>query len=55
MQTQWETCQTTDELCLLDYTDTSDINPTLPPRQCASGSVPSYFVSISFPAVSAMS
>lgn len=45
IQTQWETCQRTGEQCLLDYVDVGDVDPTLPPWQCKTGSVPSYFVS----------
>ncbi|KAJ3571520.1 hypothetical protein NP233_g3700 [Leucocoprinus birnbaumii] len=46
IQTQWETCQATGEQCLLDYLDPHDVNPTLPPQKCSSGSVPSYFVNV---------
>ena len=45
IQTQWETCQATNQECLLDYLNLGDVAPTLPPFQCKQGSVPSYFVS----------
>ncbi|KAF5391920.1 hypothetical protein D9757_001789 [Collybiopsis confluens] len=43
---QWETCQVTGEQCLLDFTNTSDLAPVLPPRECAMGSIPSYFIDV---------
>ncbi|KAF8886976.1 hypothetical protein BD779DRAFT_1529063 [Infundibulicybe gibba] len=47
--TQWETCQTNNDQCLLD-----DLNPTnpaafSPPRVCSQGSVPSFFMDITGP------
>lgn len=41
---QWETCQTTGAQCLLDYTNTLDLTPVTPPRECLLGSIPPYFV-----------
>lgn len=49
IQTQWETCQATGDQCLLDYSDTGNVNPTLPPNQCKAGSVPSYFIDVRLP------
>ncbi|KXN87816.1 hypothetical protein AN958_08089 [Leucoagaricus sp. SymC.cos] len=46
IQTQWETCQTSGDQCLLNYIDTRDLSPTLPPHSCKRGSVPSYFVDV---------
>lgn len=45
VNSQWETCQATGEQCLLDYTNTSNRSPILPPRKCLLGSVSNYFVS----------
>ncbi|KAK1236221.1 hypothetical protein PQX77_000542 [Marasmius sp. AFHP31] len=46
VNTQWETCQMTEEQCLLDYTNTSDVFPVLPPRGCHLGSIPSYYIDV---------
>ncbi|GLB33561.1 putative oxygen-dependent FAD-linked oxidoreductase family protein [Lyophyllum shimeji] len=46
IQTQWETCQTTAEGCLLSWTNPNDMSPTLPPNQCLLGSVPQYFIDV---------
>ncbi|TFK96752.1 hypothetical protein BDV98DRAFT_608045 [Pterulicium gracile] len=46
VHTQWETCQTTGEQCLLDATNSNNrlaVNQTT----CANGSVPDYFVDVS--------
>jgi len=48
IQTQWETCETSGEQCLLNYLDSHDIEPTLPPQKCQLGSIPDYFVSLRF-------
>ncbi|EAU86312.2 FAD binding domain-containing protein [Coprinopsis cinerea okayama7 len=45
IQTQWETCQSTEEQCLLDSEDPDNITPTLE-RQCSQGSVPQYFIDV---------
>ncbi|KAF9465354.1 hypothetical protein BDZ94DRAFT_1254349 [Collybia nuda] len=50
IQTQWETCQTSDnDQCLLSYTNPHDISPTLPPHKCRTGSIPSYFIDVRSP------
>ncbi|GLB38750.1 putative oxygen-dependent FAD-linked oxidoreductase family protein [Lyophyllum shimeji] len=46
IQTQWETCQTTDDGCLLSYTNPQDESPTLPPNQCQLGSIPRHFIDV---------
>ncbi|KAF9451824.1 FAD-binding domain-containing protein [Macrolepiota fuliginosa MF-IS2] len=46
IQTQWETCQVTGEQCLLNFLDPNDTQPTLAPRSCKQGSVPSYFIDV---------
>ncbi|KAL9711397.1 hypothetical protein Ac2012v2_005943 [Leucoagaricus gongylophorus] len=46
IQTQWETCQTSGEQCLLNYLDSHDIEPTLPPQKCQLGSIPDYFIDV---------
>ncbi|KIK63617.1 hypothetical protein GYMLUDRAFT_221811 [Collybiopsis luxurians FD-317 M1] len=43
---QWETCQATGEQCLLDYTNTSNLAPVTPPRECRLGSIPPYFIDV---------
>ncbi|KAG6916181.1 hypothetical protein DXG01_008111 [Tephrocybe rancida] len=43
IQTQWETCQSNDDQCLLSYEDPNDPRPSLPPRQCQLGSIPEHF------------
>ncbi|KAE9406765.1 FAD-binding domain-containing protein [Gymnopus androsaceus JB14] len=43
---QWETCQATGAQCLLDYTNTSNLSPVTPPRECLLGSIPSYFIDV---------
>lgn len=42
---QWETCQTTDADCLLDWENPLNLTAFSPPRKCAQGSVPNYYVS----------
>ncbi|KDQ50517.1 hypothetical protein JAAARDRAFT_199917 [Jaapia argillacea MUCL 33604] len=46
INTQWETCQTTGQRCLLDYINPSNPTPALPPNQCSLGSVPNYYVDV---------
>jgi hypothetical protein len=43
VHTQWETCQTSAEQCLLDYTNPNN-RDAVQVKDCAQGSVPSYFV-----------
>ncbi|KAJ3862754.1 hypothetical protein EV359DRAFT_44538 [Lentinula novae-zelandiae] len=43
---QWETCQATGAQCLLDYTNTLDLTPVTPPRECLLGSIPPYFIDV---------
>ncbi|KAF9072912.1 hypothetical protein BDP27DRAFT_1319624 [Rhodocollybia butyracea] len=45
-EAQWETCQTTGAQCLLDYTNTSNLSPIAPPRECLLGSIPPYFIDV---------
>ncbi|KAJ3513633.1 hypothetical protein NLJ89_g2842 [Agrocybe chaxingu] len=47
--TQWETCQTTGDGCLLDWTNTSNPAAFTAPRQCLQGSVPSYYIDVTGP------
>ncbi|PPQ74692.1 LOW QUALITY PROTEIN: hypothetical protein CVT26_007602 [Gymnopilus dilepis] len=46
---QWETCQTTGDDCLLDWTNTSNPAAFLPPSQCKQGSIPSYYIDVTGP------
>ncbi|KAF5377947.1 hypothetical protein D9615_006755 [Tricholomella constricta] len=46
IQTQWETCQTSDDRCLLSYTDPRDQSPTMPPNKCGLGSIPERFIDV---------
>ncbi|KAI5122815.1 hypothetical protein M0805_000157 [Coniferiporia weirii] len=46
INTQWETCQKTSKQCLLDFSNTSNIAAVTPPRQCALGSIPDYFIDV---------
>jgi len=43
---QWETCQTTGDECLLDFTN--PLNPAAfsPPAQCRQGSVPNFYIDV---------
>ncbi|KAI0708921.1 FAD-binding domain-containing protein [Cerioporus squamosus] len=50
MNTQWETCQATSDQCLLDYYNASNPAATTPPRVCAQGSVPKYYIDVHEPA-----
>ncbi|KDR84449.1 hypothetical protein GALMADRAFT_133744 [Galerina marginata CBS 339.88] len=44
--TQWETCQSTGDECLLDWTNPSNPASFAPPQQCLQGSVPSYYIDV---------
>ncbi|TFK67439.1 FAD-binding domain-containing protein [Pluteus cervinus] len=46
IHTQWETCQTTSQQCLLNFLDLNDSSPTKSPQHCQPGSVPSYFIDV---------
>ncbi|TFK91561.1 FAD-binding domain-containing protein [Polyporus arcularius HHB13444] len=46
MNTQWETCQATSEQCLLNFLNASDPSAFNPPRACAQGSVPPYYIDV---------
>ncbi|KAJ7822099.1 hypothetical protein B0H14DRAFT_2370924 [Mycena olivaceomarginata] len=46
MITQWETCQSSAQQCLLDFLDPQNLSPSLPSQTCNSGSVPDYFVDV---------
>ncbi|KAJ7111997.1 hypothetical protein C8R44DRAFT_632447 [Mycena epipterygia] len=46
MITQWETCQSSAEQCLLDYIDPENPTPSLPTQTCHTGSVPDYFIDV---------
>jgi hypothetical protein len=48
VQTQWETCQTSAEQCLLDYTNPNN-RDAVQVKDCAQGSVPSYFIDVRGP------
>jgi hypothetical protein len=42
--TQWETCQTNGDECLLDWTNPLNSAAFAPPQQCRQGSVPNFYV-----------
>ncbi|KAF9535189.1 FAD-binding domain-containing protein [Crepidotus variabilis] len=44
--TQWETCQTTGDGCLLDWHNTTNQKAFTAPEQCGQGSVPNYYVEV---------
>jgi len=44
--TQWETCQTSGDECLLDWTNPLNSAAFTPPQQCLQGSVPNFYVSV---------
>ncbi|KAJ7707323.1 FAD-binding domain-containing protein [Mycena rosella] len=46
MITQWETCQSSNQQCLLDYLDPENPAPSLPSQMCRTGSVPHYFIDV---------
>jgi hypothetical protein len=47
VQSQWETCQATEEKCLLDWTNPRSWSP-FHSRKCHLGSISEHFVSLSF-------
>ncbi|PPR04434.1 hypothetical protein CVT26_002263 [Gymnopilus dilepis] len=47
--TQWETCQTTGDECLLDFTNPANPAAFTPPAQCRQGSVPNFYIDITGP------
>ncbi|KAF8660909.1 hypothetical protein AX16_001537 [Volvariella volvacea WC 439] len=49
IQTQWETCQTTGEQCLLNYQNPNDTSPTVPPNTCRIGSIAQYYIDVQTP------
>ncbi|KAG9227194.1 hypothetical protein CCMSSC00406_0004267 [Pleurotus cornucopiae] len=49
INTQWETCQTTAEQCLLDFTDPNSALPTSPPNKCSQGSISNYYIDVRLP------
>ncbi|KAF8165978.1 FAD-binding domain-containing protein [Crassisporium funariophilum] len=44
--TQWETCQTTGDECLVDWTNPQNPAAFAPPRQCSQGSVSSFYIDV---------
>ncbi|KAG8741999.1 hypothetical protein FRC10_002116 [Ceratobasidium sp. 414] len=46
MRTQWETCQKTNEGCLLDSNKPTNASAFSAPRVCNQGSVPPYYISV---------
>ncbi|KAJ6545042.1 FAD-binding domain-containing protein [Mycena vulgaris] len=46
MITQWETCQSSGQQCLLDYLDPANTTPSSPSQTCRTGSVPNYFIDV---------
>ncbi|KDQ50497.1 hypothetical protein JAAARDRAFT_63111 [Jaapia argillacea MUCL 33604] len=49
INTNWETCQTTGQQCLLDYTNPSNPKPASAPNQCLLGSIPNTYVDVRRP------
>ncbi|KAI0263997.1 hypothetical protein BC834DRAFT_885007 [Gloeopeniophorella convolvens] len=49
VNTNWETCQATGHICLLNSTDPTDVAPTLPPNRCSLGSVPGRYIDVRKP------
>ncbi|KAF8876324.1 FAD-binding domain-containing protein [Infundibulicybe gibba] len=47
--TQWETCQTNDDQCLLDNTNPTNPAAFSPPRVCSQGSVPNFYIDVTGP------
>ncbi|KAF5326532.1 hypothetical protein D9611_000989 [Ephemerocybe angulata] len=47
IQSQWETCQATNEHCLLDWKDPHNEQPTR--SQCKMGSLPQYYIDVHTP------
>ncbi|KAF8871186.1 FAD-binding domain-containing protein [Infundibulicybe gibba] len=48
--TQWETCQSNNDECLLDHTNPTNPAAFSPPRVCSQGSIPPFYIDISGPA-----
>ncbi|CAE6490663.1 unnamed protein product [Rhizoctonia solani] len=46
INTQWETCQKTQENCYLDYTNPANPAAFTPPATCAQGSVSAYYIDV---------
>ncbi|KAH8114550.1 hypothetical protein DFH11DRAFT_1767528, partial [Phellopilus nigrolimitatus] len=46
INTQWETCQTAGQQCLLDFLNSSNAAAVAPPRQCALGSISEYYIDV---------
>ncbi|TFK67438.1 FAD-binding domain-containing protein [Pluteus cervinus] len=46
IQTQWESCQTTGQQCLLNFLDPDDPSPVAAPHKCSPGGLPSYFIDV---------
>ncbi|KAF8607283.1 FAD-binding domain-containing protein [Ceratobasidium sp. AG-I] len=46
MNTQWETCQATQDNCYLDYTNRANAAAFTPPKTCAQGSVSAYYIDV---------
>ncbi|QRV96047.1 FAD-binding domain protein [Ceratobasidium sp. AG-Ba] len=49
IRTQWETCQKTNEGCLLDSTHPNNSTGYSPPKVCRQGSVAPYYISVKTP------
>ncbi|KAL0961194.1 hypothetical protein HGRIS_006163 [Hohenbuehelia grisea] len=49
INTQWETCQSTREQCLLDYTNPRDKSAISSPYSCSLGSVSDYYIDVREP------
>uniref|UniRef100_A0A8H7XZV8 FAD-binding PCMH-type domain-containing protein n=1 Tax=Psilocybe cubensis TaxID=181762 RepID=A0A8H7XZV8_PSICU len=47
--TNWETCQSTGDECLLDWTDPTNPTAFATPQKCLLGNIPSYYIDISGP------
>ncbi|KAF8887280.1 hypothetical protein CPB84DRAFT_1849918 [Gymnopilus junonius] len=46
---QWETCQTTGDECLLDWTNATNPQAFAPPAQCRQGSISNYYIDVTGP------
>lgn len=46
MNTEWETCQSTNSQCLLDFNDSLNPLAFSPPRSCEQGSIPSHYIDV---------
>ncbi|KAG8783725.1 hypothetical protein FRC12_019421 [Ceratobasidium sp. 428] len=49
MKTQWETCQKTNQGCLLDSSNPTNSSAFLPPKVCYQGSVAPYYIDVQGP------